>query len=63
MKLFVFINFVIGLLSLLVSMNTFMGMAISPTQIAKGLIALAIGATCVWIAKQVISESDLKTLS
>jgi hypothetical protein len=63
MKLFVFINSVIGLLALLVSLNTFVGMTFGPTQIARGLIALAIGVTCVWISKQAIAEGDLHLLN
>lgn len=59
MKLFVLINSAIGFLALVVALNTFLGMAFGPTQIARGLIALVIGATCLWISKQTIAEGNL----
>lgn len=59
MKLFVLINSAIGLLALLVALNTLLGMEFGPTPIIRGLIALAIGATCLWISKQTIAEGDL----
>jgi len=59
MKLFVLINSAIGFLALVVALNTVLGMAFGPTQIIRALIALAIGATCLWISKQVVAEGNL----
>lgn len=59
MKLFVLINSAVGLLALLVALTTILGMEFGPTAIIRGLIALVIGVTCLWISRQTLAEGDL----
>ncbi|OIQ84181.1 hypothetical protein GALL_340110 [mine drainage metagenome] len=50
--MFSLLNFVIGLFSLAVGFGNFQMLAHSMSSASAGLIALVIGATCLWLARE-----------
>jgi uncharacterized membrane protein YvlD (DUF360 family) len=46
------VNFVVGVLSLLVGMGNFLVVPLNPANVAAGIFALTISAACLWLTQQ-----------
>ena len=57
-KLFVLANVVAALLALLAAFNILFATSLSVDHMTRAIIALAIGLTCVWIARQSVARSS-----
>jgi len=51
-NLFGLINFVVGILSLLIGHGIFVSLAQHPQNTGAGIFAVCIGAACLWLAKE-----------
>jgi hypothetical protein len=61
-SLFILINAVSGLLSLLIGLNILLSPSPTPAKAAAALVALATGAACLWLAKQTVTDHELRLL-
>lgn len=52
--LFSLVNFVVGILSLLIGFGNFLFLAHNPSSATVGLVAMVVGATCLWLASESI---------
>ncbi len=60
--LFIAVNFVAGVLSLLIGVDIFLSAAPHPSRFLAGILALAMGAICLWLANQTVSDRQLQLL-
>ena len=54
---FSLINFVVGILALLIGFGNFLFLASTPSSTIAGLLAMAVGATFLWLASKPILSS------
>jgi hypothetical protein len=52
--IFSLFNLAIAILSLWVALDIFQGISHHPSSAVAGLVVLAVGATCLWLAKESI---------
>jgi hypothetical protein len=50
--IFSLVNFVAGILALLIGFGNFLFLSHNPSGTIAGLLAMAIGATCLWLASE-----------
>jgi hypothetical protein len=61
-SLFVLINAVAGVLSLLVGANILLVTSLNAEKLAAVVVALVIGVACLWLAKQTVVNHELRLL-
>lgn len=54
---FSLVNFVVGILALLIGFGNFLFLAHNPSNTIAGLLAMVVGATCLWLASESIFSS------
>ena len=59
---FSIVSLVVGIIALLLGVRIFHFIAQNPLNVAAGLVVLAVGATCVWLARQTVSDGDMRLL-
>lgn len=60
--LFVLITCVAGVLSVALGWSIFAAMSVTLAQVSAGILALAIGALCFWLARQTLLGRDFQVL-
>ncbi|HSO44773.1 MAG TPA: hypothetical protein VLQ47_04560 [Rhodoferax sp.] len=55
---FSLVNFVVGILALMIGFGNFLFLAHHPSSTIAGLAAMAVGATCLWLASKSILSSQ-----
>jgi len=51
---FSLVNFVVGILALLIGFGNLLFLAHNPASATVGLVAMVVGATCLWLASESI---------
>lgn len=51
---FSLVNFVVGILALMIGFGNFLFLARTPSSTIAGLVATVVGATCLWLASKSI---------
>ena len=60
--LFILICSLAGTIAVLLGVRIFHFVAQNPINLAAGLVVLAVGAACIWLARQTVSGGDLRLL-
>lgn len=55
---FSLVNFVVGVLALMIGFGNFLFLANNPASTIAGLLAMVAGATCLWLASESIPGSQ-----
>lgn len=55
---FSLVNFVVGILALLIGLSHFLFLTHNPASTIAGLIALVVGAICLWLARKFMFGSQ-----
>ena len=59
-NLFGLINFIVGIVSLLIGHAIFVSLAQHPQNTGACIFAVSIGAACLWLAKESVFEGDAR---